>query len=356
MWTSGYYGYLADYLIWCALTVSVWIHAWFLLKAWPADRKPRARLIAGNFAVGVCLLVSFAFAAESYLRFVSVSTDVMGATMTCKRWKAAYTSLNSLYCRDTEWEQQKPPGTYRIAFVGDSFVYGWGINRVEDRFPDLIQARFDSTRQTRVEVMNVAWGGWDTEEQLKAIREYLGPYSVDEIVLCYLPNDIHNLIPVTDDFHPKRAPKSVYLNTESSFLLDWVFYRVIAPRFFETRAYGDRIAEAYADGEIWTRQMRLLRQIIEVCRERGTRLRVALLPFIVINGESYDPRRIHRQLADFFAKNSIPVVDLRGAVADHPPGSLILSRQDPNPNEKANRLFADGIWDAFYAAQPGGLP
>jgi GDSL-like Lipase/Acylhydrolase family len=356
MWASGYYGYLGDWLIWCGLTASVWIHTSFLFKAWPSNRKPRLRLVAGNLALGLCLLATFALTAEAYLRFVSVSTDVMGATLTCKRWQATYTSVNSLYCRDKEWEQEKPPGTYRMAFVGDSFVYGWGINRVENRFSDIIQERFHKTQIKRVEAMNVAWGGWDTQDQLKAIRKYLEPYNIDELVLCYLPNDIHNLIPVTADFHPDTAPKSVYLNTESSFLLDWVYHRVIAPRLLETTPYGDRLAEAYSDEEIWTKQKKLLGEIIDVCRQRNIKLRVAILPFIVISGESYDAAKVHGQVANFFEENGVPVVDLRSTIGGKPPGSLILSWQDPHPNEEANRLFADGIWNAFYAQPPKATP
>ena len=80
MWRSGYYGYLSDYLLWCVLLGSVWAHTWCFFKVWPADHRRRARLVLGNIIVTICMLGTIAFGLETYLRFVSVSTDAIGAT------------------------------------------------------------------------------------------------------------------------------------------------------------------------------------------------------------------------------------------------------------------------------------
>ena len=92
------------------------------------------------------MLGVIAMAAETYLRFVAVYTDSFGVSLPARRWFALYTNLNSLGCRDKEWSVARSSGVRRIAFVGDSFTYGWGIERVEDRFVDLIQAEFDRRR------------------------------------------------------------------------------------------------------------------------------------------------------------------------------------------------------------------
>ena len=356
MWNTGAYGYLFDYFLWAILTASVVVHTWCLFRIWPPARRPRLRLVVGNAAIALSLLAGVAFAAETYLRFVSTATDVLGATLTCKRWKLAYATLNSLYCRDREWAEHKPPGTYRIAFVGDSFTYGWGIDDPRDRFTNLLQARFTAESPQPVEVMNVAWAGWDTGDQLAFVRDHLGPYDVDEIVLCYLPNDLERLIPTPADCDPRTAPETYYFDVRSSFLLDWIFHRVIVPRLLQKYRYLDWLADGYADPQVLRRQTAVIAELTSLCRERGIKLRVVLFPFILGESERYDAVAVHARVAEALAQNDVPVLDLLPVVRKHDPRRLILGRHDPHPNEDAHRLFAAEIWRAFYSAgasEPG---
>ena len=356
MWSTGYYGYLSDYLWWWAVPLALIVHTWcFFRITRGSTRRPKLRLVAGNLLIGSCLLATGGLIAETYLRFISVSTDGYGVTLVCKRWFGLIgPELNSLYCRDPEWSEQKPVGVRRIAFVGDSFTFGWGIHRVEDRATDLIQRRFDSIAPGRVEVMNVAWRGWDTVDELEAIRRMIAEYDVDEVVLCYLPNDIDKLIPKTERFDPGRPPHSSLINTDRSYLLDMLYYRIYAPLTMR-RVYGywDGLAEGFADPEIWRIHRQQLGEIVLACRAHGVRLRVALLPFIKTRGDKWDARAVHDRVASFFVANQVEVVDLLPVIAGRDPSSLVVSGGDGHPNEAANRLFADAVWLAFYADKGG---
>ena len=349
MLTSGAFGYLADYLLLWMLYFSLLIHTWCFFRFFPKARHKWTGVLAGNALVFSCLLGPVAIAGESYLRFACVETDSFGVSLPARRWFALHTNLNSLGCRDREWSREKPPGVRRIAFVGDSFTYGWGIERPEDRFPDLIQARFDRRAPRTVEVMNVAKAGWDSGDQIQPIKDMIDIYGVDEVVLCYVANDIEKLLPTRDGFNPTRPPEPSFFNIDSSCLLDYLYRRIIVPRVASVSGYHDWLAEGYAEQTTWREHQRRLGTIIRHCEKTGVVFRVALLPFIRTGGEKFQTAKLHSTLARFFEANNVPVVDLAPTIVGRPAAELVVNRGDAHPNEFAQTLFADRIWSAFYA-------
>lgn len=349
MWATGAYGYLSDYVLWWLVFVSILFNAWCFFRFHVLASRPRTRLIVGNLLVGLCLLAAACMVSETYLRFVSIETDAFGTSMTSLRWKAAYEKVNSLFCRDAEWSEHKPAGVRRIAFVGDSFVYGWGINDPGDRFSELLQERFNQRDPGQVEAMNVAWWNWDTPKELAAIHDVVLGYDVDQVVLCYVPNDIDTLLPEGSPGNIGKAPRSVYFNTESSFLFDFIYHRIYVRRLPMVSNYCDAIHDAYFDEQVWSRQKQRLTDVIDFCQQHDVKLRVALLPFVETWGERYDGRKIHARVAEVFTQRGIETVDLLPVTLTRDPATLVVNSHDPHPNELANRLFADEIWSAFYS-------
>ncbi len=349
MFETGDYGYVSDYLWWYVGLTSLFVHTWCFFKLCKPDRHPRLRLIGGNALVALCMLGVVALGGETYLRFVSTETDGYGASLTARRWHKAYARLNSLNCRDVEWAVDKPPGVRRIAFIGDSVTYGWGIKNPQDRFTNLLQTRFDARAPGTVEVMNVAWPNWDTDSELAALRTVVKEYDVDEVVLCYLPNDIMTLLPWVDGQDPRALPKQFVINTDSSFLIDYLYNRIATGMLDVVRNYCNVIADAYRDPDIWARQQAQLDEFIRICREHDVDLRVALLPFLRVWGDRYDGPALHRLLSAYFASRGIDVVDLLPTISGYDPNDLVVNARDAHPNELGHRLFADAMWNALYA-------
>lgn len=364
MLTSGVFGYLTDYLLWCVLFVSVVLHTWCFFRFFPRQRLVKSGLVIGNGLIFMCMLGFAALVGETYFRFVCVETDSFGVSLPAQRWFALHVRLNSLGCRDGEWSAASGDSagatTRRIAFVGDSFTYGWGIERVEDRFPDLIEARLHTVQTgrtgnekvaQRVEVMNVAKPGWGTGDQLQPVTDVIDVYGVDEVVLCYVPNDIEKLLPRSDDFDPIRPPEPKLINPSTSCLFDYLYHHIVVPRLATVRHYHDWLAGGFADPDIWRAHQEQLFAIATLCRDRGVAFRVALLPYIQTGGSVFDSASLHATLRAFFERNGVPVVDLLPLIASHDPADLMVNAHDAHPNEKANQIFAEAIWEAFYAAQ-----
>jgi len=349
MLTSGVFGYLSDYLLFWLLLISLFVHTWFFFRLFPRERHKKTGLVLGNLLVLSCMLGGIAMAMETYIRFTVIETDSFGVSLPARRWFAVYTRLNSLGYRDEEWAPGDPENVERIAFVGDSFTYGWGIKRVEDRFTGILQAHFNERSPGAVEVLNVAKPGWNTGDELQPTWEMITRYGVDEVVLCYVPNDIEGLIPTTDDFNPTRPPDSVFFNLDTSCLLDYLYRRLYLPRLPTVRGFHDWLAEGYADERVWKAHQQQLYNIKRVCDDHGVTFRVALLPFIRIGGDKLRLDSLHALLGSFFQSNEIEYVDLLPTIQGIPAGTLVVNGVDAHPNEQAHRLFAEALWKAFYA-------
>jgi lysophospholipase L1-like esterase len=349
MGSEGAYGFLGDYLLWWALYLSLLGHIVCFFKFFPRARRRTAGLILGNGLVFCGLLATVALAAETYLRFVRVEIDAFGVSLPARRWFERHVRLNSLGCRDREWSQEKPPGIRRIAVIGDSFTYGWGIEDVADRFTDRLQRRFDEQAPGTVEVMNVAKPAWDTTGQAAALSDLLSTYAIDEVVLAFVPNDIEKLIPKRPGFDPTLPPEPVLVNISSSSLVDYLYRRLVLPRAATVTGYHDWLAGGYADPAVWRSHQARLFDMVRLCGERGVTLRVVLLPFLRTSGERYNSPRLHAIIEQFFQANHVPVVDLLPVIAGRDPADLTVSVMDSHPNETAHATFAEAIWRAFYA-------
>ncbi|MBU0719178.1 MAG: hypothetical protein KJ749_13085, partial [Planctomycetes bacterium] len=349
MFSSHVFGYWGDYVFWWVLLLSLFVHTWCFFKFFPWKKRRKTGLVAGNTLILFCLLGIAAMVGETYLRFVYVGTDVFGASLPARRWFALHTKLNSFGCRDVEWIPHKPENVRRIAFVGDSFAYGWGIERVENRFTEQIAARFDRRSPGSVEVMNVTKPGWGTAAQLTPVKDLVDRFQVDEVVLCYVLNDIEPLLPVSEDFNPLQPPDPVILDPDRSCLFDYLYRTFWIPRVPAVRGYRDWLVAGFANEEIWLHHQRQLGEIVQYCRSRGVVFRVALLPFLHLTGGEFPARELHAQVREFFDRIGVDTLDLLPTVAGRAAGELIVNRRDPHPNELAHQLFAQAIWDRFYA-------
>jgi hypothetical protein len=117
----------------------------------------------------------------------------------------ALMQANSDGFRGPEYTVPKPPGTVRIAVLGDSFTEAQHVP-FEDTFCSVAQRDLQSqtpftiggdARQqrlfTNVEVMNFGCDGYGTTQELEILRHWVWKYSPDVVVLAFFDgNDVRN--------------------------------------------------------------------------------------------------------------------------------------------------------------------
>jgi hypothetical protein len=83
----------------------------------------------------------------------------------------------------------KPPGTFRVMALGDSFVLGYTVAR-ERAFADLLERRWKAEGRS-VEVVNAGTEGWSTDQEALWFHERGRDFSPDLVLLFAYENDVY---------------------------------------------------------------------------------------------------------------------------------------------------------------------
>lgn len=106
-------------------------------------------------------------------------------------------TFNSLGMHDVEHSQEKPPGTYRILMLGDSFLQAEQVNSAETS-ARILEALLNETTPaaTKFEVISGGVASWGTGQQLLYYREEGRLFQPDLVLLLvYTGNDITENLP-----------------------------------------------------------------------------------------------------------------------------------------------------------------
>jgi len=91
---------------------------------------------------------------------------------------------------DREFTEGKPPNTIRIAGVGDSFMFPWGVG-MHDTYLSIIGDQLSHIFSgKRIEMLNFSVPGYNTAIEYALIREKVLRYHPDFIILGYINNDM----------------------------------------------------------------------------------------------------------------------------------------------------------------------
>ena len=169
---------------------------------------PRLRfrsLLAKLLLIAVAL--SFAFLiAEGFLRLVGYSSanfyrrdQILGATLRpgahgwWTREGRDYIRINSDGLRDREHSINKPPNTFRIAVLGDSYAEALQLP-MQQAFWSIMESRLRgcaAMSNQNVEVINFGVSGYGTAQELLTLRQRVWKYDPDVVLLTVTTgNDI----------------------------------------------------------------------------------------------------------------------------------------------------------------------
>lgn len=131
--------------------------------------------------------------------------------------------INSLGFRDYEYALNKKK-KYRIAVIGDSFTFGWGVV-LEDCWVKILEKQLN-TSGVDVEILNLGKGGASPADYEQTAEKIIPILKPDLTVVCVLQaNDLHQLIHAYDSL-PKpivELPKKSYLSEKSTAILNRAF-------------------------------------------------------------------------------------------------------------------------------------
>jgi lysophospholipase L1-like esterase len=242
--------------------------------------------------------------------------------------------------RGPEWSERKQADTLRVMLLGDSFAFGEGV-RWEDTLGEQLEKRLASDLGVRVEVINVATSGWNTQDEGVYLSRMGRSFEPDLVLVLYVLNDAGYPVGVDlwDEF---RRAYEVPAWLRHSYLASFVYTRIARDRGGR-RYVESMVASGQSESERWGWSFIWLERMKQSSGEIGARFAVALFPFLYRLDESHPFRPLHEMVGSTCERLGIPFLDLLGAFAGRDYADLWVHPSDQHPNEEGHRVAADAI-------------
>jgi hypothetical protein len=181
-------------LVMTGALVSIALLVWFASARTRADVTP-GRLAATFLAVvGVGYAGYFAFVPQHRFGSAATGTPLEVIEENYPRRGTHTYRMNAFGFRAPAWQESKASGTVRGVVIGDSMVFGSGVDDA-DTIDAALARRLRATHSgTSVELLNLGVQGSNLPGYVELYRAAMERLTPDFVVLClFLPNDLNEL-------------------------------------------------------------------------------------------------------------------------------------------------------------------
>ncbi|MBI4158725.1 SGNH/GDSL hydrolase family protein [Candidatus Woesearchaeota archaeon] len=207
--------------------------------------------------------------------------------------------INSKGLRDYEYSVAKLDNDFRIVGIGDSIMFGQGIN-IEDTFLKVLERKLNEDSSVKYEVINFAVPGYNAAMEVETLKQRALKYNPDLIILSSVSNDL-----ALPNFVKSKSEIS---RMDKSYFYDFIVYRFrlvlkdeLRPKLVTARLVGAPY-KVDKDGNFYEYESELTRVPFEY---RG------LVGWDAVN-------KSFKELHDYASQNSIKVVVLLDYNDDEP--------------------------------------
>jgi len=308
---------------------------------------------------------------------------------------------NSLGLRDREYRGPKPPGTFRILMLGDSFTEGGGL-LLEDTVAKRVERALDGRGCGAYEVINAGTASYSPILEYLRLQELAPVLEPDLIVLNFDMTDVHDDVvrTATAELDPRGLPRAVpsdpvreaalllpppprWLGAAGRALQHLALYQTFRRSRAGQRALGpikttpEALESAGLIGDLahdpiaiardrespdvvrgWTLTERYLLGVRDVARARGTALVLVLYPhpYQVSANESregrrqlgagpglYTSARPFERLEALGRREGFPVVNVTPLFRARQGDGPLFRADDIHHTPKGAAVFAEGV-------------
>ena len=267
-------------------------------------------------------------------------------------------AVNSHGMRDDEPLPNDTPGLVRLAALGDSFTFGFGVGAAET-YPNVLEQLLERRRgrastsdaPARYEVLNFGVGGYSTLDELKVLEHRALAYRPRAVLLGYYFNDPETrpIQPLHAHFHRPSLPERSYL---------WRWLRGSArTREFEQLGGGNYYRALHAEaGPYWSGVERAFAATGQLLQSAGIPGLVVIFPKPPPAGwTAYELRDLHAQVEAAARRAGLDVLDLLADFEQLDPRLLCFAPDDPHPTVLAHRRAARAIFEKITRDHPAVL-
>ena len=242
--------------------------------------------------------------------------------------------INSHGHRSKEISIDKPPGVTRIAMLGDSLTFGWGVpskKTVSERLEVLLN---ENGSGKQFEVINAGIGNTNTEMQVARFFADEVKFAPDIVVLNYFINDAEAI---------PRPTKNILMKHSASYVFFSLRMASIGRMFFGGKQWHQYYLDLYKEkSEGWQRVQVFFQKLSEYCRSKNIRLVLVCYPELH-QFRPYPFTAVTQKLKNMADQEEVPFFDLFPILQRQKEENLWISRQDQHPNSLACSLIAPAI-------------
>lgn len=246
-------------------------------------------------------------------------------------------TTNSDGLRDRSVSRQSSPGVFRIAVIGDSITFGWGVPQ-EQTYPQQLEAELNRLRplgpERTFEVLNFGVGNYNIADAAAMLEHKALSYRPDLVIYGAFINDAE--LPRVDN-HPWWMKHSLFAV--------WVWGRIdgllrgLGTREDFQTYYLGLYRESGEGRQLVHRQ---LERMSNLCRQAGVPLLVAFLPELHADSEE-----VFATIQIFYREASrqvgAPFVDLGESLSGESRRRFWVTDDDAHPDAKACGLYAAAL-------------
>ncbi len=334
-----------------------------------------------NLAVFATVFIIGFFVIELVLHYFYPVRSVNPANATIHLTHAEYDMIattNSFGLRDRDYSFDVPEDVYRIMVVGDSFVFGVGMQNNET-FVKVFEKELNENSSKRVEfeVLNAGKSGTGPNEYLDLVEHYSNIYDYDMLMIAfYVGNDVVDTKdPYINEGLISLLKKSRIVTMTFNFLTELsqrgkenkisnilIFNAKRAPQFYVDSLLleSDEIKESLAE------TLKVLLEINDFAESKGKKVVFVIIPSslqvskkyhmffeetgFVVKDEFLTNARAQAVLDKFFERQQIDYVDLLGGFKEHADEDLYFKTDDHvsrGGQELIGKLLAAGLEQSF---------
>ncbi len=252
--------------------------------------------------------------------------------------------INSVGIRDKEVSKEKAKNSVRVLFLGDSYVFGYGVHK--KTIPDYLELELNSrSNEKNFEVINLGVPGFDLSQE-NLFFDRFSDYGADVVLIGANGTDLFSGEKIEDCSGVTKAGclfnyASCVQKKEKAGLDNLLgFSRVY--NFFRERI--NALEEQGKARAGWENAKKHLKELVGKIREKNAKPAIVFIPLseIVSNRQASDEK--YRLFEGFAKENNVPIIDPSYAlVQKNKENKVFFEVFDTHTNEFGDETIAKEI-------------
>jgi hypothetical protein len=247
---------------------------------------------------------------------------------------------------DHDYALEKPPGVRRVIMLGDSFVFGYGLN-LEHTLTKQLASLLDPAGW---EVLNLGVPAYNTVMEVSFLEARGLKYDADDVLLMYHPNDalVGGGTPLGDAVATEETLLDYFEGKGSADerrrVADYLRSQGYPPEPEWNVAGLQRRDRGYLMHHFmplyWSKTQAALDRLGGLAHDHHFRVHVAIIPELGRRWEHHPFDALYDHVLREMERHGFVVVDLYGVLRRYPNDDLRLWGHDGHTSAFANRIIA----------------